>query len=87
MSGVDANNVGAEALWLLGQLAGRYGVPMLMQIVEAPNTVVEELSAFVANVVRDILMLLGEEATKEALKAGFAAADAAGNAAIRAKFG
>lgn len=91
MSGVNADDLEAEALWVLEQLVARYGAALVRDVflivtTGGPGMLIEDLSNFVASLVRDVLSIVSEDTARAAIEAGFAAANAAGDAAIAAKF-
>jgi hypothetical protein len=90
--GVDADNLEAEALWWLEQYALRYGVALVKDVVDvldgkSTDMLVEGLSSLVGDLVRPILRVIEADVARAALEASFAAANAAGDAALAAKFG
>jgi hypothetical protein len=90
--GVDPNNPAREALWLLEQLALRYGVAMVKDVIDvldgkSTDQIIDVVTGLVTDTVRGILRVIEADAARAALEAAFAAANAAGDAAIVAKFG
>ena len=86
-------DVQSEALALLGYLASRYTSAMLVEILDilegksGAGMLIHDTSLFVTELVQSILGVIEPAAVRESLAAQFIAANAAGDAAIVAKFG
>jgi len=88
MADADAER---EALWMLEQLVVRHGAQFVLDVLEivttgGPGMLVKDVSTLVGGVVREILDYVEADAARAAIAAGFAAANAAGDAALDAKF-